>query len=89
MRRCKLGLAKMEQETDGVLFLFMYVPSFLLLLLLFSSSSSSNNNTNKYISRALNLSVSNLLEAESVVHVQLSEQTTYSIKTKQIEKSAT
>ena len=88
MRRCKLGLAKMEQETDGVLFLFMYVPSFLLLLLLFSSSSS-NNNTNKYISRALNLSVSNLLEAESVVHVQLSEQTTYSIKTKQIEKSAT
>ena len=30
-----------------------------------------NNNDNKYISRVLNLSVSNLHEAQSAVHVQL------------------
>ena len=48
-----------------------------------------NDNNNKYMSRALNPSVSNLHEAQSAVRVQLKQQTTYLIKTEQPKKPVT
>ena len=53
----------------------------------YTEQATNNHKNNKYISRALNPSLSNLPEAQSAVHVQLeTEQTTYSIKTKQTKK---